>query len=66
MSILTFSMTAGLPRGDDLDFGVGKRPAFEVLGAAHRGVPGHDLLDDAGLGLQSSTDPLAHALVTRV
>ncbi len=42
----------GIARGDGLDLGIGKRPAFEVLGAAHRGVAGHHLLDEAGLGLQ--------------
>ena len=29
----------GIARGDGLDFGVGQRPAFEVLGAADRGLP---------------------------
>ena len=42
----------GIARGDGLDFGVGQGAAFEVLGAAHRGVAGHDLLVEAGLGLQ--------------
>ncbi len=51
VSILTFSMTRDCP-SDGLDFRVGKRAAFKVLGAAHRGVAGHDLLDEAGLGLQ--------------
>jgi len=44
----------GIARGDGLDFGVGKRPTFEVLGAAHRSVSGHHLLDEAGLRRRTS------------
>jgi hypothetical protein len=50
VSILTFSITAGLPEAIALISALSEGAAFQVLGGADGGVTAHDLLGEAGLG----------------